>query len=135
MRQPFRLVIDVLSDECAQLSVAIMDPLPWVHAWLDQNERLVEEAVELFQRAVWLLQKYVSLQFRAKDDLAATDEAQIREPYHLCLVVDECHQLDLLLELPPRRMILHLVIDQIAFGVTNPELHAQLIQSEFLDLQ
>ena len=99
MRQPFRLVVDVLGDESAQLSIAIMDPLAWVHSWFYQNERLVEEAVELFQWAVWLLQKYVSLQLRAKDDLAATHEAQVRKPYHLCPVVDQCHQLDLLLEL------------------------------------
>lgn len=55
MRQPFRLIVDVLGDESAQLSIAIVDPLAWVHSWLYQNERLVEEAVELFQWAVWLL--------------------------------------------------------------------------------
>ena len=37
MRQQFRLVVDVLGDESAQLSVAIMDPLARVHSWLYQN--------------------------------------------------------------------------------------------------
>ena len=52
MRQPLRLVVDVLGDESAQLSIAIMDPFPWVDTWINQDKRLFQEIIIFSQGAV-----------------------------------------------------------------------------------
>lgn len=38
-----------------------MDPFARIDAWLNQNKRLVQEAVELFETTVLFLKKDVSL--------------------------------------------------------------------------
>ena len=36
--EPLRLIIDMVCDQLAQVSVAVMDPFPWVDSWLDHHE-------------------------------------------------------------------------------------------------
>lgn len=88
MCKPFTLIINVLCDQLTEVPVAIMDPLSWIDSWLDQNEGLVHKAVELFQRAVFLLEKDISLEIGTKNHFVATHKAKIGEPDHVCLLID-----------------------------------------------
>ena len=61
MRQPLGLIVDVFGDESAQITVTVVDPFAWIHSWLNQNKRLIQERVEFFERAIRFLQKDISL--------------------------------------------------------------------------
>jgi hypothetical protein len=53
--KPFTFIIDVIRDELAQIPVAVVDPFPGVHSWLDKNKGLVYKTVEFLKRAVLFL--------------------------------------------------------------------------------
>ena len=55
-----------------------MNPFPWINSWFDQNEGLVDKAIELFQRAIFLLEKDIPLQLWAEYDFVATHKAEVR---------------------------------------------------------
>ena len=93
MDQPFTLILDIFGDQFAQVSVAIVDPLSGIHAWLDQNKRLIQEVEEFLHWTLWFLKQDRSLQLRAENHFIATDEAQVCEPYHIVFAIDQRHQL------------------------------------------
>lgn len=95
--KPFGLIVNVLSNQRTQLSIAIVNPLAWIDTRLNQNERLIQETIELLERTVWLLEEYISLQLRTEDNLTTANKAQVCEPNHLRLVINQRHQLNLLL--------------------------------------
>ena len=47
MSEPFSFIVDLLSDELAEVSVAVVDPLTRVDTWLNEDERFFKE-VEVF---------------------------------------------------------------------------------------
>ena len=61
MSEPFSFIVDLLSDELAEVSVAVVDPLTRVDTWLNEDERFFKE-VEVFSE--WterFLQQYFTL--------------------------------------------------------------------------
>ena len=77
MNEPLAFILDVFCDQFAQVSVAVVDPFPWVDAWLDENKRLIEEVKELFHRAFRLLEQDCLLQLGAEHNFVAADEAKV----------------------------------------------------------
>jgi hypothetical protein len=61
MSKPLTLIINVIRDKFAEVPIAIMDPLPGVDPWLNQNERLVDKTVEFLQRRIFLLKQDIPL--------------------------------------------------------------------------
>ena len=55
MSKPLAFVIDVISDELAQIPITVMDPFSRVHSWLNKNEGLVHKTIEFLKRAVLFL--------------------------------------------------------------------------------
>lgn len=91
MNQPFTLIVDVFSDQLAQISVAVVDPFSGIYSWFYQDEGLVQEAEEFFHGAVCFLEEDVLLELRAEDYFVAADEAEVCKSYHVCLRVDQGH--------------------------------------------
>lgn len=67
VRQPLRFKVNVFRDESAQVSITIMNPFARIDTRLNQDKRLIEEAVELFEATVLFLQQDVSLKSRTED--------------------------------------------------------------------
>ena len=71
-----------------------MDPLSWIDAGFDKDKRLIQEAVELLEWALFFLEEDVALKFRTEDDFVAANETEVCQSYHVGLAVNQGHQLD-----------------------------------------